>query len=355
MERIDITPYIRRALWGIKPEKQLNVNWTAVMKAAEEQAVFGLVFYGAEGLMAGQVTQQQVFEWIGVAEHIRQQNLRMNEELAGFDGFMKAHDINYYIVKGHVAASCYPEPLLRQAGDIDLYCTAKNYRRFNELLSDKGVETHYDASEKHVEFERHGFLYELHWTLNNFSKVRWQTYFDKILSEDKGMTATVGGTEIPTLSPTMNALYIFVHLFHHLIHSGVGLRQLCDWMMWLHQYKDEINREELIQHLNTLELERPYRVLGAVLVERLGLSEKEFPLAITDKDRKRSRRVMADIMKMGNFGHNKQKADKLGFVHSLQTGWQMACQSAKYADLAPKEILGHVPHMVSWWIKKKVK
>lgn len=355
MERIDITPYIRCALWGSKPENHANVDWADVMKVAEEQAVFGLVLYGAESVMGGQVPQQQVFEWIGIAEQIRRQNLMMNEELAGFDGLMKAHNISYCVVKGHVAASCYPEPLLRQSGDIDLYCTTEYYHDFLDLLRAKGVKTHYDASEKHVEFERHGFLYELHWTLNNFSKARWQTYFDKILNGDKGMTVTVGGTEIPTLSPTVNALYVFVHLFHHLIHSGVGLRQLCDWMMWLHRYKDEIDKEELLRHLKTLELVRPYRVLGAVLVDQLGLPEPEFPLTITDRDRKRGRRIMADIMKMGNFGHNKTKTAKLGLVHSLQTGWQMVCQSAKYVDLAPKEILGRVPYMVTWWVKKKIK
>ena len=355
VEWIDITPYIRCALWGNKPEKNPNANWTTVMKVAKEQAVFGLVFYGAEGMMASQLAQQQVFEWIGVAEQIRRQNLMMNEELVGFDRAMRAWGIDYRVVKGHVAASCYPEPLLRQPGDIDLYCTVEYYQRFNELLSNRGTKIRHGASEKHVEFERHGLLYELHWTLNNFSKARWQTYFDKILSEDKGMTVNVGGTEIPTLSPTMNALYIFIHLFHHLIHSGVGLRQLCDWMMWLHRYKDEIDKDELLRHLKAMELERPYRVLGAILVEHLGLPEREFPLTITGKDRTRSRRIIADIMRMGNFGHNIHKADKLGFVHSLQTGWQMVCQSAKYVDLAPKEILGHVPYMVAWWMKKKFK
>ena len=354
MAWIDITPYIRCTLWGDKPEKDPNVDWAAVLKLAEEQAVFGLVFYGAESLIKGQVSQNQVLEWIGVAEHIRRHNLMMNKELAGFDRTMKAQGIDYRVVKGHVVASCYPQPLLRQSGDIDLYCTAVYYKRFTDFLCAKGVEIHYDASKKHVEFERHGLLYELHRTLNIFSKARWQAYFDKILSEDKGMTVDVGGTQIPTLSPTLNALYIFIHLFHHLIHSGVGLRQLCDWMMWLHQYKDEINKEELLQHLKVLELERAYRVLGAVLVDQLGLPENEFPLAITDRDRKRSRKIMADIMMMGNFGHNKQKVGRLGLIHSVQTGWQMVCQSAKYVDLAPKEILGRVPYVMTWWMKKKI-
>ena len=167
------------------------------------------------------------------------------------------------------------------------------------------------------------------------------------------MTIMVGDKETPTLSATVNALYIFIHLFHHLIHSGVGLRQLCDWMMWLHQYKDVIDRAELKGHLHVLELERPYCVLGAVLTEHLGLPEEEFPLAITDKDRKRSRKVFTDIMKMGNFGHNQQKAEQLGLLHSVQTALQMVLQSAKHVDLAPKEILCRIPNMILWWVKKK--
>ena len=354
MSQVDLTPYIRCALWGREPEER-DEDWTAVMKAAEQQTVFGLVLHGAGKLMAGQVRQKQVFEWVGITEQIRQRNLLMNKELAGFDKFMKEQHIDYRVVKGQVVASCYPQPLLRQSGDIDLFCTTRHYDRFSKLLQDKGIKTHYDASEKHAEFERNGFLYELHWTLNNFSRKEWQQYFDRILQEDKGMTMKIGDAEIPTLSPTTNALYIFIHLFHHLIHSGVGLRQFCDWMMWLHRYQEKIDKEELLRHLKKLDLERPYRVLGAVLVEQLGLPEHEFPLAITDKDRKRSRKLMADIMKMGNFGHNKQKTGSLGLIHSVQTGWQMVCQSTKYVDLAPKEILGRVPYMVTWWVKKKIR
>lgn len=354
MDRIDIIPYLRCSLWGSYVDLA-DADWTDVMQTAEKQAVLGLVFYGAEKAMKGKVTQKQVFEWIGVTEQIKAQNLMINEELARFDKFMRKNDIDYRVVKGQIVGTCYPEPLLRQSGDIDLYFTPNHYKLCTDLLLQKGIQMDYDASEKHSEFDMNGIVYELHWTLNNFSREKWQRYFDNVLQKDKGMSVLVGKTEIPTLSPTVNALYIFIHLFHHLIHSGVGLRQMCDWMMWLHRYKDEIDREELSRHLRALELERPYRVLGAVLVDKLGLPEYEFPLAITDKDRKRSQRILADIMKMGNFGHNRQKTGKMGLLHSVQTGTQMVLQSAKYADLAPKEILGRIPYMLSWWMKKKMR
>ena len=122
MKQVDLTPYIRRALWGNEAEGR-DADWTAVMKNAEDQAVLGLVFYGAEKLMAGHVSKRQVFEWVGVTEQIKQKNLLMNDELAGFDRFVKVQKIDYRVVKGQVVASCYPEPLLRQSGDIDLYCT----------------------------------------------------------------------------------------------------------------------------------------------------------------------------------------------------------------------------------------
>ena len=354
MERIDITPYLRCALWGADVEHG-DADWNAVMQTAEEQAIMGLVFYGAEKSMAGKVTQNQVFEWIGATEQIKAQNLQMNEELARFDRLMRKNGIEYRVVKGQIVGSCYPEPLLRQSGDIDLYFTPEHYRLCTDLLLQKGIKMDYDASEKHSEFDMNGILYELHWTLNNFSREKWQQYFDDVLQRDKGMMVKVGDNEIPTLSATVNALYIFIHLFHHLIHSGVGLRQLCDWMMWLHRYKCEIERVELKRHLQALELERPYRVLGALLVDKLGMPEEDFPLPITGKDRKRSQRIFTDMMKMGNFGHNKQKTGRMGLLHSVQTGVQMVGQSVKYADLAPKEILGRIPYMVSWWLRKKTK
>ena len=350
-----IFPLIRNSLWNTSENLQADADWDSIFQTAREQALIGVVFAGAESVMQGCAPRKVILQWFSKAEKIKQKNILANEELSRFVREMEVGEVDYKVVKGQVAASCYPAPLLRTSGDIDFWVSEASSAACRDVFVDTlKAKPEWDGSEKHTAYKLNGILYEQHSRLTTFSATSRQNYFDKIVEQDKGMYVKVGEMQVATLSPTLNALYIFIHLFQHLIHSGVGLRQMCDWMMWLHKYQDEIDRDELEKHLRMLALLKPYRVLGAILVDDLGLPETEFPFDITKKDRKRSRKVLRDIMELGNFGHNKENIKKLGFLHSLQTGVRMCKQGAKYVDLAPQEILCRVPHMVLWYVKKKL-
>ena len=346
---------VRGGLWGTELSLPPNVSWDNLLQIAKEQALIGVAFKGVERYLQGRADKKQILGWFSRLEKIKQKNDIVNKHVEWFASLLKKHQIDYRIVKGQVVAGCYPDAMLRSPGDIDFWVSAESEKRC-ETLIEQGLKTEIQREESsiHVEFRYRGVQYELHHCLSHFLSQPRQDYFDSIVEQDKGMYVKVGEAQVATLSPTLNALYIFIHLFQHLIHSGVGLRQMCDWMMWLHKYQDEIDRDELEKHLRMLALLRPYRVLGAILVDDLGLPETEFPFDITKKDRKRSRKVLRDIMELGNFGHNKENIKKLGFLHSLQTGVRMCKQGAKYVDLAPQEILCRVPHMVLWYVKKKL-
>lgn len=346
---------VRSGLWGTELSLPSVVAWDNLLQIAKEQALIGVAFKGVENYLQGRVGKKLILDWFSRLEKIKQKNDIVNKHVEWFARLLEKNQIGYRIVKGQVVAGCYPNALLRSPGDIDFWVSCDSKKRCEELI-ENGLRSEIKREESsiHVEFRYHGVQYELHHSLSHFSSKTCQEYFDNVVNFDEGMYVTVGETQVATLSPTLNALYIFIHLFQHLIHSGVGLRQMCDWMMWLHKYQEDIDRKELEQHLLQLALMRPYRVLGAILVDDLGLPENEFPFVITQKDRKRSRRVLLDIMELGNFGHNKENIKKLGFWHSMQTGLRMCKQGAKYIDLAPREILWRVPHMVLWYIKKKL-
>lgn len=37
--------------------------------------------------------------------------------------------------------------------------------------------------------------------------------------------------KVAMFNATFNAFYVFMHLYHHFLQVGVGLRQVCDWML----------------------------------------------------------------------------------------------------------------------------
>ena len=139
------------------------------------------------------------------------------------------------------------------------------------------------------------------------------------------------------IEPTLNAVYIFIHLFFHFIKEGLGIRQLCDWAVMMHQYAGEIDKERLIEVLQNVGLQKAFLAFGTILVDILGM--KEFPLPLSEKDRKPQGRIMRDIMHGGNFGRGKRNVQEVGLRYKLETMIFVLSNCMRYFSLAPKELM----------------
>ena len=348
---------LRCELWGERlPDGGYSAkDYLEIFAEARRQAVAGIV---AQVLIDNNVAlgAKGAMEVFGSQNQTRQRNAKINDEMGKFCSFLSRHGVKYVVVKGQTVAQSYRHPLARQSGDVDFYCDAENYGKAKALIEKQlGISLENFFAEKHVEFKAGDVAYEMHSLLADFSSARHQRYWEDALAKELAADipfVDVNGVSVPTLSPTMNALYLFVHIFHHLIVSGIGLRQFCDWAVWLHSYKDEIDREALKRHLEGLGLLRAYRVLGVVLVDYLGLPADDFPLEISDKDRRRCRKVLQNIFRMGNFGHSVKTHTKRGPVHVMETAWVALSQSVRFVNLAPSEVLPRIPKMIVWHLKR---
>lgn len=100
-------------------------------------------------------------------------------------------------------------------------------------------------------------------------------------------------------------MFIFYHMYRHLITGGVGLRQLCDCVMYLHRFKDEINRNLLHEDLCRMGLMRIWKIFGCIAVHHLGLPKEEFPFYSDTAETKELSEFLLEevILRNGNFGH----------------------------------------------------
>ena len=162
----------------------------------------------------------------------------------------------------------------------------------------------------------------------------------------------IDGHDIPTLAPTYNALFIFVHIFQHLIADGIALRQFCDWARVLSVQNGAIDLMLLESHLKNLGLLKAYTGLGAMLTEYLGLPEEQFPFMISDQDRKRLPALWENMQERGNFGQKVQYRTKNMMAHGLEHLWRMSKQAREFYHYAPAEAWWHIPSMFPWWIEK---
>ena len=57
----------------------------------------------------------------------------------------------------------------------------------------------------------------------------------------RAMTVDVEGAGIRTLNGHDHLLYLLLHAFKHFIHSGFGIRQVCDIVLWAETYGGSVD------------------------------------------------------------------------------------------------------------------
>ena len=352
---------LRCELWG----EQLACEVTAddidgILAMAEEQGVSGLVANAIIGsnLPIGEVKTVDVC----TVQRLHELKCRdMNKKVSRFAAFLNRRELKYAVMKGQTMATLYPHPLMRSCGDIDFYCPKDSFKEVQRVIEERlGVEMHHNWSERHDNFVIKDCTFEMHSDMMIFGarshQRYWDSFFDEALASEPSHVV-IDEIEVKTLSPTLDALYIFAHMFGHLVMGGVSLKQLCDWAMVLHRYRNDIKKEELEKHLRGLGMWRAYLAIGAWLVERLGLSEEAFPFALSDNDRRWVERLNKNFQKMR--GKSLELDKKVGghhvsVMHTLKTASLVVHKTMRFFPLAPKEMLWTFPAMAAWSVRKRV-
>ena len=325
---------LRAALFGLPAKLQYNDNLIAILAEAEKQTVTPIVFQVLADADV-KLSPKVVFQQIGIQQQVTRQNILLNEQVVSLAQLFQKHNVDYTIVKGQVVASFYPEPKLRQSGDIDFFCDEKSYPKAIEALHKEwGVNVESGNGEFHDSFDFRGVSFEMHHTLTHFYDKSKDSYWKKILAKAPHYTVNINGCNVSTIHPTIHSLYIFLHLYHHLLELGVGLRQFCDWAVMLHACKNEIDHEAIKRHLKVFGMEKAYRACGAILVRDLGL-EDEFTYKLKDKDLRYADRILNVVFYRGNMGHYNKRGGFHGWRHKLESTAIKLSHFVKFYPLAP--------------------
>ena len=354
---------LRYALWRIDdgdiPQQLSHNQYLALKSLSEEQTTVGLI---SQALIDKNVSLEEgdVANVLSLILKVKQLNQRLNQAVVNLCQLMDKQGIRILILKGQTYATFYPDPSLRQCGDIDFICHPDDMEKAVAFLKyDLGLTLSHSGSNKHAGFVMDGIKYEIHRLLTNFAYPSSHRYWEKVYMKEvweHPYTISVDDYPVPTLAPTYNAVYVFEHIFFHLIMDGIGIRQYCDWCLLLHHYRDDIDRDVLYKHLKGIRLYKAYVKSESLLVDYLGLPEAELPFE-TYKDRKRhSDSILHNLLYMGNFGHNVSYfSSHHGLIHGLEHLMRIARQGLKYISYAPMEVLWRIPYMLKWWTMRIVR
>ena len=301
---------VRAALWKtpvVVPDG--FSDWSKVLKLAKAQTLTGLV---ADVLLTNPEIRAQLPEKaVATLQNSVRNNMLMhnllNNTLILVVSKLRENGVESVLLKGQGIARNYPVPELRQCGDIDLYVGEENYEKAYDILEPIASELD-DKSVlkvgKHFHFKVGMVTVEIHRyactdAYENKNRIL-QAYAADGLTHNL-RTFDFAGTPVNTAEDNFNAFYIFYHLWHHFMAGGVGLRQLCDWMMFLHARQETISVEYLNGIVTEMGVKQAWQKLGCLLVDYLGMPAEEFPLYDAAAGKKVDR-LMQHILAEGNFG-----------------------------------------------------
>lgn len=308
LEEQQFLALLRAGLWDIPVGATLfseTTDWKGVFALAAHHTVKGIVADAVNKLpFPYQPPLPLLRELAFYLSRNRMYHARHNAVLAEINCKLMHDGVDSVLLKGQGVAINYPDSTLRHCGDIDLYIGQENFERSISrvlLWEDSGCEDMLVA--KHYGFSYKGISVELH-CMAEFLYLPWrnrylQRWTKKYLQREELRQVAIDERTTVFLPPyQFDALYILGHAWHHFVFlNGIGLRQICDWVMYLHRYHREINNTLLEQDLKKLGLWQGWCLLGYIAVNYLGLPPAELPFydeSVKEEADKVMRRILTE-------------------------------------------------------------
>lgn len=300
---------LQAGLWGRFDEAAASAfplsagEWERVFTLARQQTVTGIAFRGLDFLPEEAAPPMGIMaKWMAHADRIEQSNRVMNETVAKLYGHFASAGVEAVLQKGQGVASMYPEPLLRECGDIDLYFPGHD--GVSDPLAGIAGAVRERQPDDSWSYVVDGIIVEHHTDLLDIQSPRAKRYVKRLI-EEKGFEKVVTGDGVEVLvpAPEVNLLLLSSHILKHAFGVGIGLRQFCDYAVARRYYEGRVNEEEMREIWRMTGLEKWQDLLEGFLVKKTG--------------------VLLDIvLKGGNFGvysKDRENVPRARWARKVQT------------------------------------
>ena len=222
-------------------------------------------------------------------------------------------DVHPVLLKGFTLAQYYPQPHLRQWGDIDLYVGQKQYHDACRILRDTfpGIphpekddedRKHYNFDFPNTAIETHRISMEVHHPKDR----RYYELLEKQYLTKEGPVFELGGINVTTPEETFNVFFTFLHAWYHFFETGMNMKQVCDIAVLLHEKREVLDRERLKEMLMKMHLMEVWQQLMYILVEHLGATQEETPF-YSKSCKQRAELLFERILKEGTSRISEEK------------------------------------------------
>lgn len=282
--------------------KLIAESWDNLHTECAKQLVTGVVYRAICRLPHDlQPPHKIVLRWALEAETIKGQNKLLNAEAARLTELFAVQGCKTAVLKGPANALLYPDPYMRQVGDIDLWVDGGRDHVF-AILKKLGYKIHeWDLNAPHhvhLDPEENGIPVEVHYrpsfgTWNPFASSRLMCFLEK---EIRNVERSCEGFYVPSIKFALAMQLAHIHV--HFIRDGVGLKQILDYCMLL-KHSSEDDRCEIAKELSNFGLLKVCKALMWIMGYVFELDEY---MMLCKPDEKLGRKMLSLIQKGGNFG-----------------------------------------------------
>lgn len=323
-------------------------TWKDIEGIARKQSVSALIADKVLSLPVGSLPPKDlIMVFVSQIEQTKALNRKMIDVLLKVKTEYTKVDMPIVLLKGLSVGINYPNPLLRNPGDIDVFIYREcDYVRSIDFITGKGIKTEV-GNHIHYKYDLDGVNVENHCRISYFKHKKYDRLFaewEKELIDKENFTfVEIGGELIKQLPIEMNAFYIFQHFFLHFVQEGVGFRQYCDWLLFLSKYHKEIDSDSFTAIAKKYAMLYPMQVFARASVKYLGISETIFPFKMISNSRYVDI-VIKDILNSGNFGFHKpgkkRPKDKIvgmwySFVSTIKRSIKFGLLSPQHCGILP--------------------
>ncbi len=175
------------------------------------------------------------------------------------------------VVKGIVCRALYPMPDLRFSNDEDILVPREAFSESCRVLASLGLEQQGGTqSDYEISFiGPGGQLIELHQSL---FPPESEAYGDLNRFFEGVHQQPVLSDGIPTPAPTEHLLYLILHAYKHFLHSGFGIRQVCDISLFANAFGSGMDWQHILDCCRQVRAEKFAAALFQIGRKHLGFS-----------------------------------------------------------------------------------
>lgn len=211
-------------------------EWEDILSTAEDQGVLFLILQGCTSIRQ-QLSSEHWMKWRSKLISTMINNEALMAMQSKILAFMQSKGIPCVVLKGTSLSACYYNPLSRALGDIDLLVPRQFIEQASSVLVSQGFHAPKDSfvHPYHIDFYKNGVVVELHYAVSGFpdsiagreAKQYLELWPDHIHQKH------IGDYTFQCLSDSHQALSLLIHMERHMTTGCIGLRQLCDWAVFL--------------------------------------------------------------------------------------------------------------------------